>query len=71
MGATIVSWSCRHADAAVYVAADGGGEKLFAQGSADSVEAPWIQAASTYEFRLYSNTTRKQLLARVIVTGTK
>ena len=71
-GKTTITWNAGdHPDATVYVATDGASEALFAQGLQGSSEAPWIQAGPTYEFRLYNNADRQQLLSKVTVTGTK
>ena len=74
-GKTTIAWEAgpegANPDAAVYVVTDGGEEALFAKGSKGSSEAPWIQADHIYEFRLYNNAERQQLLARLNVTATK
>ncbi|CAA9242807.1 MAG: hypothetical protein AVDCRST_MAG42-2113 [uncultured Chthoniobacterales bacterium] len=74
-GKTTIAWEAGAAganpDAAVYVVTDGGAEALFAKEPKGSSEAPWIQADHTYEFRLYNNAERQQLLARLNVTATK
>jgi hypothetical protein len=51
------------------MAMDGGSERLFAEGTQGSVEAPWIEADKTYEFRLRKGTLGRRL-ATVTVTRT-
>ena len=71
-GKTMIAWDAgANPEAAVYVVTDGGAEALFGKGSKGSSEAPWIQADHSYEFRLYSNTERQQMLSRLKVTATK
>ena len=43
-------------------------QQHFASGSSGSAEAPWIGAASAYEFRLYGGAAQDNLLASVTVT---
>lgn len=71
-GTTRITWtSGGRTAAAIYVSADGSEEKLFAEGSEGSSEAAWIQPGATYEFRLYANADRKDVLARVQVAQAK
>jgi hypothetical protein len=71
-GTTTITWSSgQSAAAAVYVSESGGEESLFAEGPEGSSPAPWIQAGLSYEFRLYRDKSRKELLARLTVTGRK
>jgi hypothetical protein len=71
-GKTTIAWDAgSNPEAAVYVVTDGAPEALFAKGAKGSSEAPWIQAGHTYEFRLYGNADRQQVLARLSVTATK
>jgi hypothetical protein len=45
-------------------------ESIFAQGASSSgTDATWIQIDKSYDFRLYSDTTRSKLLAQVKVSG--
>lgn len=72
MGSTTITWNAPgRQNAAVYVATDGGAETLFAQGPSGSSPAPWVQVGPTYDFRLYSSTSRTELLSRLVVTGQK
>jgi hypothetical protein len=52
----------------VYVSENKRPEKLFAEGSEGSAEAPWINTGSTYEFRLYTGKEHTNKLAAVDVT---
>lgn len=71
-GKTVISWDTGDgSDAEVYVSSDGGEEKLFAKGSVSSSAANWIDANTTFEFRLYEGTDRKNLLGAVKVTRLK
>jgi hypothetical protein len=64
-GQTTVSW--KSVDGKVYVSIDGREELLFAGSPRGSQQANWIEAGSSYEFRLY-NADHQQLLATVTVT---
>jgi hypothetical protein len=56
----------------VYVSENGRPETLFAQSPDGSVEAPWIVAGSTYEFRLYGEQGGdRKLINKVQVTRNK
>ena len=46
-----------------------GPEGLFAVGTEGSQDAPWISPGSTCEFRLYTQSEPRKLLAKVTVTG--
>jgi glycosyltransferase involved in cell wall biosynthesis len=46
---------------------NGASERLFAQGTRGSKEAPWIETGKSYEFRLYSGTDSTERLATVTV----
>jgi len=46
----------------------GASERLFAQGTRGSEEAPWIETGKSYEFRLYAGTDHTKRLATVTVT---
>ena len=70
LGSTIVSWiTFNNEPGDLYVSQNDGPEQLFAQGSTGSAIAPWITAGSNYEFRLYSTTDSRRLLAKVVVKG--
>ena len=71
MGKTTVTWNSGRADGAVYVVTNAEPENLFAQGATGSSEAPWIQPDAKYEFRLYSDKSRAELLRRLTVTAAK
>jgi hypothetical protein len=64
-GLTTISW--KSVDGKVYVSTNGQEEVLFADAPRGSELADWIEAGSTYEFRLY-NADHKQLQARLTVT---
>jgi hypothetical protein len=67
-GRTTISWNALGESAGeVYVSLNGGEESLFAVGRQGSSDANWIDAGSSYEFRLYSSDHSK-LLEKVIVT---
>jgi hypothetical protein len=65
LGQTTISW--KSVDGKVYVSTNGREELLFGGSPRGSEQANWIEAGSTYEFRLY-NADHKQLLAKVTVT---
>lgn len=67
----MVTWNSGRADGAVYVATNAEPENLFGQGPTGSSEAPWIQPDAKYEFRLYSDKSRAELLTRLTVTAGK
>jgi tRNA (mo5U34)-methyltransferase len=68
MGTTTIRWDTAHAgDGKVYVSTDGQEESLFAGGRQGVATADWIQAGSTYEFRLYDS-SHARLLDKVSVT---
>jgi len=68
-GTTTITWKTGDgSQAQVYVSQDGAAEKLFASGSEGSTDAAWIQAGSTYEFRVYAGSDHKTQLASVKVT---
>jgi tRNA (mo5U34)-methyltransferase len=55
-GKTTIRWSTPDASPGkVYVSIDGKEELLFAAGRQGTAIAPWIEAGSTYEFRLYDS----------------
>jgi hypothetical protein len=69
-GTTQISWNTGDGlPGQVYVSRDGKPEQVFSQGAKGSQEAPWIQAGTTYEFRLYAGKEHSQLLASVEVRG--
>lgn len=68
MGTTTIGWNTADAgDAKVYVSTNGQEESLFASGRQGVATADWIQAGSTYEFRLYDS-SHARLLDKVSVT---
>jgi hypothetical protein len=67
-GSTEITWNTGEGSPGqVWVSQDGAAEQLFSEGDEGTKAATWIQAGSTYEFRLYAGTNRKQLLAKVSV----
>lgn len=73
-GKTKITWSTKGdlGTVKVYVSENGQPETVFAQGSEGAVEAPWVGAGSTYEFRLYSEQgTNKRLIDKIQVTRNK
>ncbi|MBI4213240.1 MAG: hypothetical protein HY534_02945 [Chloroflexi bacterium] len=69
LGTTSISWNSGTAGTSqVYVAVDGGGEVLFAQGPSGAQDVGWIQSGRSYRFRLYSGTERVSLLRELVVT---
>ena len=68
MGTTTIRWDTADAgDGKVYVSTNGQEESLFAGGRQGVAAADWIQAGSTYEFRLYDS-SHARLLDKVSVT---
>jgi tRNA (mo5U34)-methyltransferase len=68
IGTTTIRWDTADAgDGKVYVATNGQEESLFAGGRQGVATADWIQAGSTYEFRLYDS-SHARLLDKVSVT---
>ena len=68
MGTTTIRWDTADAgDGKVYVSTNGQEESLFAGGRQGVATADWIQAGSTYEFRLYDS-SHARLLDKVSVT---
>ena len=66
---TTITWSTANgSDGVVRVSVNGGAEQVFAQGSAGSSPADWIDASSVYEFRLYYAHEPTRVLARVKVS---
>jgi hypothetical protein len=73
-GKTKITWSTKGSlpMVKVYVSENGQPETVFAQGAEGSVEAPWIGAGTTYEFRLYAEEgSKKRLINKVQVTRNK
>lgn len=71
-GTTTISWNTGDGSVGqVYLSKDGAPEAIFASGTPGSVAAPWIEAAATYEFRLYAGTEHTKLLAKTQVKGQK
>ena len=70
-GKTKISWTTKPdvGEVNVFVVDNGQPEFLFASNPDGSVEAPWIIAGGTYEFRLYAGTgSNRRLLDKVVVT---
>jgi hypothetical protein len=68
-GTTTIEWSTGDdSEGQVYLRVGEEPETLFAQAPRGSQEAPWINASTAYEFRLYSGTERERLLASVDVS---
>jgi hypothetical protein len=68
-GATTINWKTADGGRGqVFVAINDGPETLFGDNSFGAQPAPWIQANANYEFRLYSGTEHKNLLAKLVVT---
>jgi len=69
-GLTTITWNTGSDSVGeVFMSENGGDERLFARGSQGSSEVPWIGYGSTYDFRLYSTTEPRTLLASVRVVG--
>jgi hypothetical protein len=68
LGRTRISWATlSKGNAEVFVSRDEGPEQLFARGPTGSIEVDWIASGSSYEFRLYSRDSPRQLLAKTVV----
>jgi hypothetical protein len=65
LGKTTISWNS--VDGKIYISANGGEEVLFANSPRGSQDVNWINAGSSYEFRLY-NCDHTKLLEKVVVT---
>ena len=65
IGKTTISWDS--VDEKIYVSANGNDEVLFAASPRGSQDANWIDAGSSYEFRLY-NSDHTKLPDKVVVT---
>ena len=71
-GTTTVTWNTGDGSTGqVYVSKDGAPDTLFASGATGAAPAPWIQAGTTFEFRLYAGTEHAKVLAKTQVTGGK
>jgi hypothetical protein len=73
-GKTKITWKTngKFGVVKVYVSENGQPESMFAQSAEGSVEAPWIGAGSTYEFRLYGELGgQRKLIDKVQVTRNK
>ena len=64
-GKTTIFWNS--VDGKIYVSENGGNEALFAGSPRGSQDVNWINAGSSYEFRLY-NSDHTKLLEKVVVT---
>ena len=68
LGRTRISWATLvRATQKFSLSRDDGPEQLFARGPNGSVEVDWIAPGSSYEFRLYSRDSLRQLLAKTVV----
>lgn len=67
-GTTVVAWNAGGGAGEVRLSQDGVNEKVFAQGTKGSQEAPWIAAGTNYDFRLYGSDDKTKVLAHVTVT---
>jgi hypothetical protein len=70
-GKTKISWTTKPDVGVVnvFVVDNGQPEFLFASNPEGSVEAPWIVAGGTYEFRLYAGSgSNRRLIDKVVVT---
>jgi hypothetical protein len=67
LGTVTLQWKTGRPTAAIYVSIDGGEEALFAEGSEGTSSAAWIQTGATYDFKMYSDTARKESLGHVSV----
>jgi hypothetical protein len=71
-GTTTVTWNTGDgSEGQVFVSEGGAPDRMFASGPSGSVAAPWIQAGTTYEFRLYAGTQHAKVLAKTQVTAHK
>ncbi len=69
-GKTTISWNTGDGSTGeVYVLEKGYEERIFARGSEGSSDATWIGNKGIYEFRLYSMSEPRTLLAAITVTG--
>ena len=69
-GSTTLSWNILDGpEGEIYVSIDDAAEELFAGlASKGKQKADWIDAGSTYEFRLYEGKAHKKVLSSVTVT---
>lgn len=71
-GKTNISWDTGDgSEGEVFVSVNGGEEKFFGKNVKQTLDAPWISAGSTYEFRLYPVGKKGKALASVKVTRPK
>jgi hypothetical protein len=71
-GTTTVTWNTGDGSAGqVFVSEGGAPDRMFASGPTGSASAPWIQAGTTFEFRLYAGTEHAKVLAKTQVTARK
>src|SRR5947207_1529538 len=69
LGRTQICWATLTGETGeVYVSQHAGPEHLFASGATGCTEAHWIAGRSEYEFRLYTNSGSRRLVAKVRVT---
>ena len=71
-GKATISWNMPgHPEAELWVSQDGNPEQLFVRGASGSQEATWIIRGSTYEFRLYAATPKRELIGKLTVRATE
>jgi FkbM family methyltransferase len=70
-GTTVVHWDTGRPSGEVSISVNGDEERLFFRSPKGSRGAPWINAWGTYEFRLYADANRTELLDQVLVTRRK
>jgi ABC-type transport system substrate-binding protein len=71
---TTITWNTGdRSGGQVYLSKDGGPEALFGglAPTGSVTTAPWIEAGSTYEFRLYAGSEHTKMLAKTTVTAQK
>ena len=69
LGRTQICWATLTGETGeVYVSQNAGPEHLFASGPTGCSEVHWIAGGSEYEFRLYTNSGSRRLVAKVLVT---
>lgn len=68
-GRTRIYWSTLTGeDGEIFASQDSGPEQLFARGASGYADANWILAGGRYEFRLYTTSPPRRLLAKTVVT---
>ncbi len=68
LGTTTITWTTTGAPGAVvYVSGNGAAEQLMAASPSGTATPTWIQANRTFDFSLYSDSTKAELLGKVRV----